>query len=87
VTLDALAAALETGAQQPYGNEGQAWMRKTPKTTTNKQATIGKAIGMDHFDPGHGRLMKAWIVIPHGRAPWVDLAREAYLFVKTGAAR
>jgi hypothetical protein len=37
------------------------------------------------FDPrGDGRLMKEWVVVADGRAPWVDLAREAYRFVKEG---
>jgi hypothetical protein len=35
-----------------------------------------------YFDPGHGRLMKQWISISPDRAPWVDLAKEAYVFVK-----
>jgi hypothetical protein len=35
-----------------------------------------------YFDPGHGRLMKQWISISPGRAPWVALARAAYVFVK-----
>jgi hypothetical protein len=35
-----------------------------------------------YFDPGHGRLMKQWISIGAGKAPWVGLAQEAYAFVK-----
>ena len=35
-----------------------------------------------YFDPGHGRLMKQWISIHPGRAPWIGLARDAYTFVK-----
>ncbi len=35
-----------------------------------------------YFDPGHGRLMKQWISISPGRAPWVELAKDAYVFVK-----
>ncbi len=31
-----------------------------------------------HFDPGHGRLMKEWVAVGPGGAPWVALAREAY---------
>src|SRR5262249_58189931 len=40
--------------------------------------------GVGHqFDPrGDGRLMKEWIVVPSGKSRWVDLAREAYRFVK-----
>jgi hypothetical protein len=37
------------------------------------------------LDPrGDGRLMKEWVVVEDGGAPWVDLAREAYLFVMKG---
>ena len=39
-----------------------------------------------YFDPGHGRLMKQWISIPAGRRDWVELAKEAHRFLKTGTA-
>jgi hypothetical protein len=38
----------------------------------------------ERFDPGHGRLMKEWVGVGVGRAPWVALAKEAYQFVKRG---
>lgn len=38
------------------------------------------------FDPGRGRLMKEWIVVDEGKADWIDLAREAYRFVKRGGS-
>ena len=34
------------------------------------------------FDPGHGRLMKEWMVILSPSLSWADLAREAHDFVK-----
>jgi hypothetical protein len=37
-----------------------------------------------YFDPGHGRLMKEWVAVGAGRVNWVDLATEAYRFVKGG---
>ncbi len=37
-----------------------------------------------YFDPGHGRLMKEWVTVEAGRVNWVDLATEAYRFVKGG---
>ena len=37
------------------------------------------------FDPGHRRLMKEWVGVGAGRAPWVALAQEAYHFVKRGS--
>lgn len=36
----------------------------------------------ENFDPGHGRLMKEWVAVHAPRASWVELAREAYRFVK-----
>ena len=36
------------------------------------------------FDPRRdGRLMKEWIVLKPDSVPWVDIAREAYRFVKS----
>lgn len=34
------------------------------------------------FDPGHGRIMKEWIVIPVKKEDWQKLSKEAYTFVK-----
>jgi TfoX/Sxy family transcriptional regulator of competence genes len=34
------------------------------------------------FDPGHGRIMKEWIVIPAKKEDWQKLSKEAYGFVK-----
>ena len=34
-----------------------------------------------HFDPGHGRLMKEWIAMDSRPDTWIELAREAYEFV------
>ena len=31
-----------------------------------------------YFDPGHGRLMKEWVVAPAGSSRWLELAREAH---------
>ncbi len=38
----------------------------------------------ERFDPGHGRLMKEWLAVGPGETDWVELAREAYGFVKGG---
>ena len=35
----------------------------------------------DRFDPGHGRLMKEWVVIEPGAGDWLALAKEARRFV------
>lgn len=38
------------------------------------------------FDPRkNGKVMKEWIVVPPKAADWVELAREAFAFVKKGA--
>jgi len=34
------------------------------------------------FDPGHGRIMKEWVVIPPKKEDWQKLSKEAYGFVK-----
>jgi hypothetical protein len=40
----------------------------------------------EHFDPGHGRVMKEWIAVDPGRADLVELARAAYRFARGGKA-
>jgi len=57
------------------------FVAKLPKERVDELVAGG--IG-EHFDPGHGRLMKEWVVVGAGRAPWVELAKEAYQFVKRG---
>ena len=32
------------------------------------------------FDPGHGRLMKQWLVVTAGQSTWMRLAKEARAF-------
>ncbi|MBI3970860.1 MAG: hypothetical protein HY332_06185 [Chloroflexi bacterium] len=38
-----------------------------------------------YFDPGHGKLMKEWVAVSGDAPSWIDLAREAYGFVRDGA--
>jgi hypothetical protein len=54
---------------------------KLPKERVDELVSGGKGV---YFDPGHGRLMKEWVAVGTGRAPWVELAKEAYRFVKRG---
>jgi hypothetical protein len=54
---------------------------KLPKERVDELVTRG--IGT-RFDPGHGRLMKEWVVVAPGRARWVALAQEAYQLVRQG---
>ncbi len=44
-------------------------------------ALISARLG-EHFDPGHGRAMKEWVVLkPKEREQWLKLAKEAQQFV------
>jgi hypothetical protein len=52
---------------------------KLPKHRVDE--LVGSGTGA-YFDPGHGRLMKEWITVGAGKANWVELASEAYNFVK-----
>src|SRR2546425_13304815 len=51
---------------------------KLPKQRVDELVSGGMG---KNFDPGHGRLMREWVVVGAGRSPWVELAREAYRFV------
>ena len=54
---------------------------KLPKPRVNELVSAGAG---EQFDPGHGRLMKEWIVIKPGKTDWIELAGDAYAFVKQG---
>jgi hypothetical protein len=36
----------------------------------------------ERFDPGHGRVMKEWVAVEEEAGSWIELAKEAYHFVK-----
>ncbi len=55
------------------------FVAKLPREKVNELVSNGTG---KYIDPGHGRLMKEWIAIDGGKASWVELAREAYRFVK-----
>jgi hypothetical protein len=57
------------------------FVAKLPKERVD--ALVNSGVG-EHFDPGHGRLMKEWVALSNARASWVALAKEACTFVKTG---
>jgi TfoX/Sxy family transcriptional regulator of competence genes len=57
------------------------FVAKLPKQRVDELVSGG--IG-ERFDPGHGRLMKEWIAIESHTENWLDLAKEAYKFVKAG---
>ncbi len=54
---------------------------KLPKLRVDELISRGDGA---RFNPGHGRLMKEWVAVEPGAAAWVDLAKEAYRFVKGG---
>ena len=41
---------------------------------------VDRGIG-EHFDAGRGRAMKEWLALDHQPEHWLELAREARLFV------
>ena len=52
---------------------------KLPKSRVDEMVSTGAG---ERFDPGHGRLMKEWIVVATSKDDWIKLATEAYAFVK-----
>lgn len=59
------------------------FVAKLPKERVDELVRNGTGV---YFDPGHGRLMKEWVAVGVGRAPWVALAKEAHRYVKEGKA-
>jgi TfoX/Sxy family transcriptional regulator of competence genes len=55
------------------------FVAKLPKERVDELIGAGKG---EHFNPGHGRLMKEWIALRSSDDEWVGVAREAYQFVK-----
>ena len=56
---------------------------KLPKSRVDTLVSAGAG---KCFDPGHGRLMKEWFVAGDAAPDWLELAKEAYDFVKHGMA-
>jgi hypothetical protein len=54
---------------------------KLPKPRV--EALVASGDGQQ-FDPGHGRLMKEWVVVQNLSLDLIGLAKEAYDFVKRG---
>lgn len=57
------------------------FVAKLPKSRVDALVNAGTG---KRFDPGHGRLMKEWFVVNEGGPDWIELANEAYDFVKRG---
>jgi hypothetical protein len=52
-----------------------------PRQRVNELVQAGKG---DQFDPRRdGRLMKEWLVFTGGSGLWIELASEAYRFVRS----
>jgi hypothetical protein len=60
-----------------------AFVVKLPRERVEEMVAAGKG---EPFNTRRGRVMKEWLVGPTGSSAWVELAREAYRFVKTGKA-
>jgi hypothetical protein len=57
---------------------------KLPKERVDELVARRKG---QRFDPGRGRTMKEWIVVPPGKEDWLRIAKEGYEFVKHGISR
>ena len=52
---------------------------KIPKARVDE--LVNQGIG-ERFEPGPGRIMKEWLALDRHPELWIDLAKEAYKFVK-----
>jgi hypothetical protein len=59
------------------------FVAKLPKSRVEALVSAGAG---KRFDPGHGRLMKEWFVAADRGPDWLELAKDAYNFVKRGAS-
>jgi hypothetical protein len=65
----------------PHGDD---LLLKLPRARVDWLVAAGEG---KPFDPGHGRVMKEWVLIkPDGSVAWLDLAREAMSFVGAQAS-
>ena len=59
---------------------GDSLVVKLPKDRVDELVASGVAA---RFDPGHGRVMKEWAIVPVGEADdWERLAADAFAFVE-----
>jgi hypothetical protein len=58
---------------------GADFVVKIPKARVDE--LVDQGIG-ERFEPGPGRIMKEWLALDGHPERWIDLAREAYQFVK-----
>jgi hypothetical protein len=55
--------------------------RLVVKLARDRVAELVRSGAGEPFDPGHGRVMKEWVVILDEDCSWLELAREAHGFV------
>jgi hypothetical protein len=48
------------------------------KLSRERVAELVEQSNGQHFDPGHGRLMMDWLVVPSSSTRWLELAKEAH---------
>lgn len=48
------------------------------KVSRERAAQLVESAAGGYFEPGRGRLMKEWVVVPASSKRWVELAREAH---------
>ena len=61
----------------------QRFVAKLPRDRVDEIVASGFGT---HFEPGPGRVMKEWVSVDRDGPPWIELAREAHRFVKSGKA-
>src|SRR5438094_10438515 len=60
--------------------------RLVVKLPADRVEALVRAGTGERFDPGHGRLMKQWLAVPHNdKKLWPRLAREALEFAGSAA--
>ena len=52
---------------------------KLPRLRVDQIIAAGQGT---RFDPGHGIVMREWVVVTVTEGEWVELGKEAYRFVK-----
>lgn len=59
------------------------FVAKLPKSRVEALVSAGAG---KRFDPGYGGLMEEWFVAADRGPDWLELAKDAYNFVKRGAS-
>jgi len=86
----------ETAKAKGFGSKGLKVARKlfafhskgrlVVKLPADRVEALVTAGTGERFDPGHGRLMKEWLAVPHNDTRlWPRLAREALEFAGSAA--